>query len=353
METPGLVNAGDVTAWSDDADLVIAGFGMAGACAALEARSLGADVLILERASGSGGTTNFAAGHFYLGGGTAVQRATGFKDTAENMYRYLETQTPSPVPEKLRLYCDGSVAHFDWLEAQGVPFDRSFYPRKSVVQETRECLIWSGNEAVWPYREKADPVPRGHKVAFDGEEGGGALAMQILTKRAADKGVRSRYDTVVQALVRDKSGRIIGVKAKHLDETFFIRARKGVMLATGGFGMNAAMVERYVPTLMPPFYIQGSPHDDGSGILMGEKAGAALLHMEKPFVTSPSIPASRWAGSRRRPTRKSCTPTTRRSRVSMRRAPAPPTSRRTAAAMPAALASAKPRSSGGAVAVMR
>lgn len=284
------LNEAEAPRWSDEADLVIAGFGMAGACAALEARALGADALILERASGSGGTTSFAAGHFYLGGGTPVQRATGFTDTAENMYRYLKTQTPEPVPEKLRLYCEESVAHFDWLEAQGVPFDRSYYSKKAVVQPTRECLIWSGNEAVWPFREEADPVPRGHKVACDGEEGGGALAMAMLTKRAAEIGVRSRCDTAVQALIRDEKGAIIGVKARHLEETLFIRARRGVMLATGGFGMNAEMVKRYVPALAPPFYVQGSPYDDGSGILMGVGAGAALRHMDSPFVTSPFYP---------------------------------------------------------------
>ena len=290
MEEPRILPARDVTHWADEADLVVVGFGMAGACTALEAKAQGADVLILEKASGSGGTTNFAAGHFYLGGGTAVQNACGFKDSADNMYRYLDSVTPDPIPEKLRLYCDDSVSHFDWLEQQGVPFDRSYYPKKAVVQPTRECLIWSGNEKVWPYREKADPVPRGHKVAFDGEEGGGALAMQVLTKAAAAKGVRSRFDTAVQALVRDGSGRIVGVQARHLGETFFVRARKGVMLAAGGFGMNAEMVARYVPQLAPPFYIQGSPHDDGVSIQLGMAAGGDVRHMTDPFVTSPFYP---------------------------------------------------------------
>lgn len=290
MALPDIIDAETIGTWSDEADLVVAGFGMAGACAAIEAKAAGADVLILERASGSGGTTAYAAGHFYLGGGTPVQTACNFEDSADNMYRYLEATTPEPVPEKLRLYCEQSVQHFHWLEEQGIPFERSYYAKKAVVQPTRECLIWSGNEAVWPYRNKAEPVPRGHKVACDGEEGGGALAMQILTKRAHDLGVRSRFDTAVQALIREPSGRIVGVQAKHLDMTLHLRARKGVMLATGGFGMNAQMVAQYVPQLAPPFYVQGSPYDDGTSILLGQSAGAALAHMEKPFITSPFYP---------------------------------------------------------------
>jgi 3-oxo-5alpha-steroid 4-dehydrogenase len=112
-------------------------------------------VLVLERGSGVSGTTTNAAGHFYLGGGTPVQVACGFEDTAQDMYDYLTAVTPDPAPEKIRLYCDESVDHFHWLEAHGVPFDRSYYPYKSVVQPTRECLIWTGNEKVWPYRDQA------------------------------------------------------------------------------------------------------------------------------------------------------------------------------------------------------
>ena len=158
---PALLRASDVPAWTDTADVVVVGLGMAGACGAIEARAAGADVLVLERGSGVSGTTTNAAGHFYLGGGTPVQVACGFEDTAQDMYDYLTAVTPDPAPEKIRLYCDGSVAHFHWLEAHGVPFDRSYYPYKSVVQPTRECLIWTGNEKVWPYITQAKPAPRG------------------------------------------------------------------------------------------------------------------------------------------------------------------------------------------------
>ena len=200
-DKPALLRATNVAAWNDEVDVVIVGLGMAGACAAIEARAAGASVRVLERGSGVNGTTTNAAGHFYLGGGTPVQVACGFEDSAQDMYDYLTAVTPDPVPEKIRLYCDQSVDHFNWLEAHGVPFDRSYYPYKSVVQPTRECLIWTGNEKVWPYRDQARPAPRGHKVAFDGEEGGGALAAQLLAAKAQELGARALFDIRVRELI--------------------------------------------------------------------------------------------------------------------------------------------------------
>jgi 3-oxo-5alpha-steroid 4-dehydrogenase len=290
IETPPLIKSSEITAWSDEADIVIVGFGMAGACAAIEARAAGSDVLVLERGSGVSGTTTNAAGHFYLGGGTPVQVACGFEDTVQDMIDYLTASTPDPAPEKIRLYSEQSVAHFHWLEAHGVPFDRSYYPFKSVVQPTRECLIWTGNEKVFPYRDLARPAPRGHKVAFDGEEGGGALAVQVLSAKASEMGARALFDARVRALVVDESGRVAGVRATIFEEILFIRARKAVVLAAGGFGMNLEMVAHYVPDLLPPTYVQGGPNDDGASILLGMSAGGAVRNMEKPFITCPFYP---------------------------------------------------------------
>ncbi|MDF2825283.1 MAG: succinate dehydrogenase/fumarate reductase flavoprotein subunit, partial [Mycobacterium sp.] len=72
---PPTVNAAEVTTWTDEADVVVLGFGIAGGCAAVSAAERGARVLVLEKAAAAGGTTSMAGGHFYLGGGTAVQQA--------------------------------------------------------------------------------------------------------------------------------------------------------------------------------------------------------------------------------------------------------------------------------------
>ena len=117
-----------VLAGAEAFDVVVVGFGMAGACAALEAARAGARVLLLERAAVHGGTSSMSGGHFYLGGGTAVQRATGHHDSPDAMFDYLMAVTPSPDAAKIRLYADESAAHLDWLEALGFEFERSFFP---------------------------------------------------------------------------------------------------------------------------------------------------------------------------------------------------------------------------------
>jgi succinate dehydrogenase/fumarate reductase flavoprotein subunit len=285
-----LVPADSVPEWHDEADVLVVGFGAAGSCAAIEARGEGADVLVLERASGVSGTTCAATGHFYLGGGTRVQKANGIEDTAEDMFQYLMANTPEPEEEKIRLYCESSVAHFNWLVEQGVPFNDGFYRKKHFEQPTDECLIWSGNEKAWPFSERAKPAPRGHKVEKVGSEGGG-LVMRKLTARAEDIGVRFQFDARVRNLVADEGGRICGLRYTRFKEERFVRARRGVVLAAGGFAMNQEMLERYCPRLAEQgVYKQGNPNDDGAGICMGMAAGGQAIHMDGALITAPFYP---------------------------------------------------------------
>ena len=117
---PEIIRASSIEGWSDTADVIVVGMGIAGACAALEARRAGADVLVIERAGDGGGASALSSGIFYLGGGTAVQKAADYEDTPEAMYDFLMANGISPDAEIVRAFCDNCVAHFDWLEAQGV-----------------------------------------------------------------------------------------------------------------------------------------------------------------------------------------------------------------------------------------
>ena len=85
-----------------EVDVVVVGFGIAGACAAVEAAAAGASVLVLERAAVAGGTSALAGGHFYLGGGTGGQRAPGHPHSAEPEDAYLMAGTPQPGGGKIR-----------------------------------------------------------------------------------------------------------------------------------------------------------------------------------------------------------------------------------------------------------
>ncbi len=290
-ETPATVSADDVASWSDDVDVVVIGFGIAGGCAAVSAAAAGARVLVLERAAAAGGTTSLAGGHFYLGGGTAVQQATGHPDSPEEMYKYLVAVSRQPDHAKIRAYCDGSVEHFNWLEDLGFQFERSYFPGKAVIQPNTEGLMYTGNEKVWPFFEQAVPAPRGHKVPVPGDTGGASMVVDLLLKRATSLGVQIRYETGATGLITDGSVAVTGVTWKHFSETGAIRA-KSVIIAAGGFVMNPEMVATYTPKLAEKPFVLGNTYDDGLGIRMGVSVGGATQHMDQIFITAPAYPPS-------------------------------------------------------------
>lgn len=298
QQIPATIGVADVSSWSDDVDVVVVGFGIAGGCAAVTAAETGARVLVLEKAAAAGGTTSMAGGHFYLGGGTAVQQATGHEDSAEEMYKYLVAVTEDPELDKIRAYCDHSVEHFDWLESLGFQFERSYYPGKVVVPPGTEGLSYTGNEKVWPFIDQAKPAPRGHSVPVPGELGGADMVIQLLLKRAAELGVQFRYETGATNLVV-ADGVVQGVAWRHFTETGAVRA-KSVIIAAGGFAMNAEMVAQYTPELgqerktkhhgLVAPYILGNPNDDGLGIKLGVSAGGVAKNLDQAFITAAAYP---------------------------------------------------------------
>lgn len=283
------IAAESVAHWDDTADVLVIGYGIAGACAALEARRTGADVLVIERASGGGGASALSAGIFYFGGGTEPQLAAGYHDTADAMYDYLMASTDAPDPLLVRRYCDNSVAQFEWLEAQGVPFTRGYYAGKAVIAPTDDCLASTGNEKVWPYHQIAAPAPRGHKVAKEGD-GGGILAMNPLMAACEREGVRVEPDSRVNALIRDEAGRIVGVRVRQSGGTKFFRATRGVVLAAGAFGMNRDMLKQHAPHFPDSCVPLGIPNNDGDAIRLGESVGGALRSMDGIIATASYYP---------------------------------------------------------------
>lgn len=290
LEIPATVEASDVAEWSDEFDVVVIGFGIGGGCAAVSAAAAGARVLVLERAAVAGGTTSMAGGHFYLGGGTAVQQATGHSDSVEEMYKYLVAVSREPELDKIRAYCEGSVEHFNWLEELGIAFERSYYPEKAVIQPNTEGLMFTGNEKVWPYKNQAVPAPRGHKVPVPGDTQGAAMVIDLLLKRSAELGVQIRYETGATNLVVDGDS-VVGVSWKKFNETGTIRA-KSVVIAAGGFVMNPEMVAKFTPKLAEKPFVLGNTYDDGLGIRLGESVGGATKHMDQIFITAPVYPPS-------------------------------------------------------------
>ena len=150
--------------------------------------------LVLERASGGGGTSAMSGGVLYLGGGTTLQRACGFEDSPEAMFAYLMASVgDAPDEAKMRLYCEGSVAHYDWLVAQGVPFKPIFYYGVSGEPPTDDGLVWSGSERCHPFCDVAKPAPRGHVPQHPHQTGHVLMKHLIESARGERRAHRGRH----------------------------------------------------------------------------------------------------------------------------------------------------------------
>ncbi len=287
-------NLREIDEWHFETDVAIVGFGGAGGCAAIEAADCGADVLIFEVASASGGSTALSSAEIYMGGsgGTPIQQACGYEDATEDMIRYLTlAQGEIGDPERIRLYCENSRAHFDWIVSLGVPYKKSEFKKRAIVALTDDCLLYTGNEKAWPFRDAARPCPRGHNLEIEGDNGG-PLFMQIVTRQVEERGVRIQYDARALTLVTDDVGDIRGLVVRIDGRERNVRARKGVVLCAGGFAMNKEMFSRHAPEIARLATPIGNPFDDGAGIRMGVGAGGAVLHMDQCFLTIPYYPPS-------------------------------------------------------------
>ncbi|MED5800620.1 FAD-dependent oxidoreductase [Gordonia sp. Z-3] len=137
------IDAAAIERYTHETDVVVIGFGCAGAAAALEADASGAGTILLERQSGGGGSAALSGGEIYLGGGTETQQACGISDTPEAMESFLLAALgPDADAANVSLYCRDSVAHHRWLVGHGVPFKPSVWESPTWVPPTDDGLMW-------------------------------------------------------------------------------------------------------------------------------------------------------------------------------------------------------------------
>jgi 3-oxo-5alpha-steroid 4-dehydrogenase len=272
-----------------ETDVLVVGYGCAGAAAAIEAARSGARVDVLERASAPGGSSALSGGEIYLGGGTDVQRACGFEDTPEDMLAYLRAALGPDVDEdKLRRYCEGSVEHCTWLQECGIVFRPSLHDGPTWMPPTTDGLMWLGENA-WPYNTLAAPAPRGHRPDTGSFAGWKVMAALVATADAA--GVRTHVDSRANALLVDDDGRVVGVRARHAGRERVLLARRAVVLTTGGFVDDETMLAAHAPRLLGHGKVSDGG-DDGSGIVLGTAVGGATRGMDRVQVALSALPAA-------------------------------------------------------------
>ncbi len=303
--------------WDEEADVVVVGFGGAGACAAIEAREAGAEVIALDR-FGGGGATAISGGVVYAGGGTHVQAEAGVEDDVGAMFDYLKLEVKGVVSdETLRDFCQQSAANLRWLAERGVPFDASLCPVKTSYPSDDYFLYYSGNEGFLPWRQAAKPAPRGHRAK--GRSLPGRNLYEPLRRHALAVGVQPRYHSRATALVRE-GDRVVGVEVARIPpgltawlhgllearaikvvnytpglarrlrawgrrlearaQPWRVRARGGVVLAAGGFIYNRAMVQEHAPGYRPGMPL-GTAGCMGQGIALGQSVGGAVDLMDR------------------------------------------------------------------------
>jgi 3-oxo-5alpha-steroid 4-dehydrogenase len=281
--------------FDDTVDVVVVGLGVAGSCAAVAAREAGADVLAVERSTESGGTSAHSGGLIYLGGGTALQIACGYGDSVANMAAFLRAALgPGVDDDRLDAYCEGSPEHFDWLVSIGVPFRAAFCDEPNRESADDSGLVFSGGEDTYPFDEVSIPVPRGHKPQCIDSAGG--FLMECLGAAVSAAGARVVTDAQAQALIVE-GGDVVGVQVQSADGTRAVGVRGGVILATGGFIHNEAMVAEHCPLAHLPDAVWriGTPNDDGRGIRLGAGVGAATTRLDVFECALPLAPPHRLA----------------------------------------------------------
>ncbi len=328
----GVRDGGRTHCWDITRDVLVVGLGAAGGAAAIEAARAGAEVLVVDR-FGGGGATGKSAGIIYFGGGTELQTSAGYADSPENMFDYLRIEVGDAASEAtLRAFCERSVANFEWLRRLGVPFPVSGKVSKSAYPESDCTLYFSGNELCSPYRDHATPAPRGHRPLGRGLTG--HLSAEAMRLGALDAGASLRPYSRVERLVVDGDGAVLGAVVCELTaprwlaeamellvrygggisarlggvlqatlraierscERHYVRARRGVILCTGGFVFDRKLMLEHAPDYAACSMRLGTAGDDGSGIQIGAAAGGVLGKMDRCTAWRFIDPPDAWWG---------------------------------------------------------
>ena len=285
--SPGETSAGAPPRhWDHEADVIVVGSGACGMTAALRAREAGASVILLEAEADIGGHAITSGGNLPLGGGTSVQRKHGIADSADLVFRDLtdwSVTEPNGFPdyryndrEIIRAFADHSVAAFEWLLKQGVVFvDKApdqfggISVGESVPREMHCTPV------DWPLVQTGKPAPEAQRRTMSTGNG----LMRPLEAAARRAGVDIRLEHRMTALRRQPGGRVTGVAASAKGRAMNLKARKAVVLGTGGYTGNVEFRRMFDPRLTEEYCgLAGMPwsNQDASGEIAAMSVGASL-----------------------------------------------------------------------------
>jgi succinate dehydrogenase/fumarate reductase flavoprotein subunit len=238
-----------------ETEVLVVGYGGAGAAAAIAAHDAGAKVILIEKAARAGGNTR-------LSGGTLRE----FLDTkkAAQYYQAILDQTVSRAV--VRAFVDETAANPDWVRGLGAELLKAtegpqrFPPSPHVI---------------WPFLAGAEGMGGRFQVVGPSRVGGSNL-FDVLIKAIDKRGFKVLYNTAAKKLLTSESGEVTGVIADSSQGEIQIKAKRAVVLTCGGFQYNEDMQLNYLGI---KFMSQGCKGNTGDGIRMCQELGADMWHM--------------------------------------------------------------------------
>lgn len=263
------------TQWHLDADVVVLGYGGAGAVAAITAHATGASVLLVEKQPRSHRHPNT-----FMAGGSLVcpsdpERAI---EHMKALYRSADGGYETG-PEVLTAWAHQSADNVAWIERNG--------GSAHLFSRVGEHHDVPGYEAIQSYRF-GPPESAGAPATASRGYGLFLWLQQLVEQRQIDVA----YDTAARWLLTDASGTVLGVQAVRAGRVVNIRASRAVILTTGGFEFNERLKLDHLR--VSPTYFYASPDSTGDGVTMAQEVGAALWHMSacsaKAIAKFPDFP---------------------------------------------------------------
>lgn len=278
----------DVGAWDREADVVVIGSGATGLPAAIAAREAGASVIIVEANWDVGGHAAISGGNLPLGGGTSKQRASGIEDSPDLVFSDLTDWSvveSNGFPdyryndrEIIRAFADNSAPTFEWLLTHGVKFidipvdNRGGGATGNSAPRENHCAAMD-----WVQFQTGVAQPPERQATTSS----GIGLIRPLEVSARKMGVQILLQHRMMSIIRESqnSGRVLGITATNDGKTLNIRARKGVVIATGGSTGNVNFRRMFDPRLTEEYCgVAGEPWtvQDASGELAAMAIGASL-----------------------------------------------------------------------------
>lgn len=314
--------------WDFETDLLVIGSGSAGLTAAVVAANEGLEALVLEKTEYYGGTTALSGGVAWVPN-NPLMKADGIKDTKEDALKYLKHNIGNRVAAaKLETFVETAPTMAEYMIANselefnithGFPDYRPETPGGHFGGRSIDPKVFSGRklkdyESLRPPRVgipagivgsvtelrrlaffKSDPlglakvwevIPRNiwNKIAARQHVSSGAALIARLRYTMQERDIPLWLETPLEELIVE-DGAVIGAKALKDGKSVRIKARKGVMMAAGGFEHNPVMRKQFFGEKAGEKwdtgdYSSGSLGNTGDGIRAGESIGAALDLMD-------------------------------------------------------------------------